>query len=211
MLLKTTGWRCTHVHSSAFLVGFRSHPGRCPPLIPAGSFEPASIYSTILPGKPSDLSGLAWGVEGRVWFGRRLGVQLQVAEASSTIGAINTPAGFTSGPTPAQVQFVTAQALYNFYPSPEDARLWLSAGTGVVRHGGVAYDHYGDPTQMAGVAGFGYAILIGHGLSATVGETTLLYLFDLPMPPGLERNPGSLEHGFQVDALLHLGLSWGWR
>ena len=103
---------------------------------PMGSFEPASIYSTILPGKPSDLSGLAWGVEGRVWFGRRLGVQLQVAEASSTIGAINTPAGFTSGPTPAQVQFVTAQALYNFYPSPERARLWLNAGTGVVRHGG---------------------------------------------------------------------------
>jgi hypothetical protein len=43
------------------------------------------------------------------------------------------------------------------------------------------------------------------------GATTLLYLFDFKAAPYLNNNPGSLEHGSQVDALFQLGLSWGWR
>jgi hypothetical protein len=36
----------------------------------------------------------------------------------------------------------------------------------------------------------------------------LAALFDLPMPPELRLNPGSLERGRQVDLLVHLGVIW---
>jgi hypothetical protein len=49
---------------------------------------------------------------------------------------------------------------------------------------------------------------LAHHLRATVGVSTLVYMFDLPMPPELRLNPGSLEHGRQVDLFAHFGLSW---
>jgi hypothetical protein len=52
------------------------------------------------------------------------------------------------------------------------------------------------------------------GFRLTAGATTLLYPFDVKMPPNVstpngQGNDGSLQHGFQTDALFHLGVRWG--
>lgn len=171
---------------------------------PTGSFQPASYYTTSLPNSPSDLTGLAWGGQARLWLARRLGVQLQVAEAFSSVRGVITPAGPRAA-TPARILTLTTQALYNVYSAPEKAHVWLSAGAGLVRHGGAAYAPYGAPSQVTGVLGLGSAIPIRHRLNATLGITMMLYSFDLKDSTGT-----SLERGFQTDALLHVGLSWGW-
>jgi hypothetical protein len=175
---------------------------------PMGSFDPASVGVTSLPTRPSDLSGTAWGGLAQLWFTRRLGVEAQASVASSTIGLVETPDG-PRGPTPAQVLSVTAQALLNLSAEPSLYRLWLSAGPGLVRHGGSSYAPFGSPSNLAAVLGAGFSVPIGIGLSATAGATAQFYDFNMKMPPGLQANPGSLESGFQKDALVHVGLTWG--
>jgi hypothetical protein len=175
---------------------------------PTGSFDPASVYVTSLPTQPSDLSGSAWGGLAQVWITRRFGVEAQAAVASSSIGPVITPAG-PRGPTPAQVVTVTAQALLNLATEPKLYRLWVSAGPGFVRHGGSSYAQFGSPSNLAAVFGVGFSVPIGAGLSATAGATAEFYQLNIPMPPGLQGNPGSLESGFQKDGLVHVGLTWG--
>src|SRR5437773_1951962 len=53
---------------------------------PVSGFQPAPYYTTRLPNSPGDLSGLAWGGEGRFWLTQRAGLQLQIASASSMVG-----------------------------------------------------------------------------------------------------------------------------
>ena len=181
---------------------------------PMGSFAPASVYSTSLPSKPSDLSGVAWGVEARSWISERLGVQLQAAVANSTMPEVATPGFSRGGPSSAQVLIVTAQALYDLSPSPEGfRRVWLSAGPALIRYGGDAYSQSGAGAQLSvGAAlGAGLNIPIGARLSATAGVQVLLYQLDIGFPTSLSGNPGSFESGFQDDLLLHLGLAWNWR
>jgi hypothetical protein len=180
---------------------------------PMGSFAPASVYSTALPSKPSDLSGVAWGVEARSWISQRLGVQLQAAVASSTMPEVNTPGG-AMGPYAAQVLIVTAQALYDLSPSPEGfRRVWLSAGPALIRYGGDAYSLAGGgaPVSVGAALGAGLNIPLGSRLSATAGVQVLLYQLDMGFPSSLSGNPGRFESGFQDDLLLHLGLAWNWR
>jgi hypothetical protein len=180
---------------------------------PMGSFAPASVYSTSLPSKPSDLSGVAWGVEARSWISERLGVQLQAAVASSTMPEVNTPGG-AMGPYAAQVLIVTAQALYDLSPSPEGfRRVWLSAGPALIRYGGDAYSLAGGgaPVSVGAALGAGLNIPLGSRLSATAGVQVLLYQLDMGFPSSLSGNPGRFESGFQDDLLLHLGLAWNWR
>lgn len=175
---------------------------------PTGHFEAASVHLTSLPLRPADLSGPAWGGEARLWLDRRIGVQLQAATASSTIGEVLTPGG-VSPPTRARVLTVTVQGLWNLSPAPERYRFWLGAGTGLVRHGGDAYADHGSPIDVAGVLGVGAAAHVVSRLRVTGGVSALLYTFDLEMPPDLRSNPGSLQRGFQRDVQLHFGLSWG--
>ena len=82
-----------------------------------------------------------------------------------------------------------------------------------VRHQGDAYSINGiSPTTSLGAAlGAGLNIPIVSGLSFTAGADMVLYQLDVKFPPDLRRNPGSLESGFQRDALVHVGLAWGWR
>jgi hypothetical protein len=172
---------------------------------PLSAFQPAPYYSISLPNSPGELGGVAWGGQGRVWFTQRFGVQLQVASARSTVAGGNTPEHFVAS-TPASVLTASLQALYNPASTPRKARLWLNAGVGLVRHGGTAYAPYGAPVQFATAFGFGSAIpLSSSGLQANLGVTTLLYSIDVSDNTGT-----SLEHGFQVDPLIHAGLSWGW-
>ena len=174
---------------------------------PLGHFAPASVYSTSLPSSPGDLSGGAWGGTAHLVFGRRLGVAAQAAVAKSTIPSVVTPEG-PSHPTGAQVLVASAQAQYDVSPDPRRYRIWLGAGPAVVRHGGDAYHAYGSPTSAAGALGVGLTAPIGAHLRLAAGATTRLYSLTVKMPPELRGNPGSLEHGFQTDALLHLGVAW---
>jgi hypothetical protein len=170
---------------------------------PMSSFEPAAYYSTALPNSPGNLGGTAWGGQARLWLSRRLGVQVQAAEARSSVGGGPTPGG-NFAPTGAQVVMASAQGLYR--PALGRIPLWLSAGAGVVHHGGVAYSRYGSPTQMTGALGVGSAIPLWGGFRANLGLTTLLYHFDLKDSTGV-----SLERGFMTDALLSLGVTWSWH
>lgn len=174
---------------------------------PLGKFDQASVYSTNLPNTPQVLSGLAWGGAGTVWFGRRFGAELQASLTQSTIPGIISPVG-PLGPTPAQVDLVVFQGLFTVLGAPSGHHVWLSAGPGLIHHGGRAYDRYALSAQWAAVAGAGAQVRISRRLQAAFGLDGLFYTFDLPMPPELRHNPGSLQHGRQIDALLHLGLSW---
>lgn len=175
---------------------------------PFGHFDPASVYSTSLPQEPSDLSGVAWGAEGQLSFGGRLGLEGQLASASSTIPEVITPGG-PSGPTNARVTIATLQARYDASPSREKAGVWLSAGPALIEHGGDAYRRYGSPRSVGVAAGIGIAVPITSTLRVVAGVTALRYSFDVPMPAELRYNPGSMEHGTQTDAIFHLGLRWG--
>lgn len=174
---------------------------------PLGRFDKASVYSTSLPASPQDLSGFAWGGAVHLWSGGHFGAEIQVVDASSTIAPVITPGGPTP-PTSAHVLVATAQGLYVVSRSPEGPRVWFGAGPGVVHHGGDAYAPYDSPTEVAAAISLGSAVAISSHLRAAVGVDMLFYAFDLPLPPPLEQNPGSLEHGSQADALLHVGLSW---
>lgn len=174
---------------------------------PLGNFTPASVYSTSLPSRPGDLSGGAWGGTAQLAFRGRLGVEAQAAVARSTIPSVITPEG-SSHPTGAQVLVVSSQVEYDVSPDPRRYRIWVGAGPAVVRHGGDAYNAYGAPTSAAGALGIGVTAPIGAHVRLAAGATTLLYSLTVKMPPELRGNPGSLEHGFQTDALLHLGIRW---
>jgi hypothetical protein len=171
---------------------------------PAGAFQPAPYYSTALPNSPSDLSGVAWGGQSRIWFSPRAGVQLQVSSASSTVGGGNTPGGSFPG-RPARVLMASAQFLWAFPASHHNLQVWLSGGGGVIRHGGTAYERYGSPVQLGTALGFGAALPLGNHLVANLGMTTLLYNIDVSDSTGT-----SLEHGLQVDPLIHAGVSLRW-
>jgi len=171
---------------------------------PASDFQPAPYYSTALPHSPSDLMGVAWGGQGRVWLTPRFGVQFQIASASSTVGGGSTPGGSFPG-TPARVLTTSAQVLWGLSATPHDAQLWLSTGAGLVRHGGKAYQRYGSPVQLATALGFGAALPLGSHLAADLGVATFLYNIDVSDSTGT-----SLEHGLQVDLLFHAGVSLLW-
>jgi hypothetical protein len=179
---------------------------------PMGSFAPASVYCTCLPNKPSELSGLAWGVEARKWITHQLGVQVQASVINSTIAESNTPGG-PRGPYQAQVAIVTAQALFAVSPSAENVRMWFSAGPALIRHGGEAYSivGVGAPVTFGGALGAGLKIPLASRMSLAADVETILYSLDIKLPPELSLNPGKMESGSQADLLLHLGLSWNWR
>jgi hypothetical protein len=175
---------------------------------PLGDFAASSVYSTSLPSVPSDLRAVTRGGAVHISFGRRLAVEGQLSVANSTVPGGNTPAG-PSGPTEAQELVATLQGQYDVSPAPERLHLWLGVGPGLIRHGGDAYAKYGSPVSMGGALGVGIAVPIRFHLQLAAGATMLRYPFDVKMPPELQGNPGSLQHGVQTDALIHLGVRWG--
>jgi len=174
---------------------------------PYGRFDSASVYSTALPNTPQNLKGGTWGGGARGWIGKRLGIEITALAAHSTIPQVFTPAG-PNGSTSATVTTVTAQGLVTLIGTPARQQVWVSAGLGAIRHGGDSYARYGAPWDLSPAFGAGAGIRLMPHFRATFALTTLVYTFDLPMPPELRLNPGSLEHGHQVDVLTHVGLVW---
>jgi hypothetical protein len=174
---------------------------------PFGAFDPASVFSTALPRTPQDLSGVAWGGVARAWFGTRIGAEFGGLIAGGTIPSQPTPAGPTR-PIGTRVGVVTVQGLLTLTGAPTGRQAWVSAGAGVIRHGGDAYARYGNPADTGLAIGAGARVPIAARLDATFGVSTLVYMIDVPMPPELSLNPGSLQRGRQVDTFFHLGATW---
>lgn len=178
---------------------------------PVGHFRPASVYSTLLPTTPSELSGTSWGANARLWLGRRFGIDASGMATSRMIGGGIGP-GFGVMPArQARVLTVAIEALYDFSLAPGKYRAWVGAGPGLVRHSGDAYASFGSFTDLAGVVSAGASVrLLPH--VAAVGQVgTALYNYDIPMPPSLAKNPGQLQSGFQEDLSLRFGLAWTLR
>ena len=176
---------------------------------PTGTFDPG-LRSTALPNVPSDLSGLALGAEASVQFGPRFAARLQAAEAASTIYAGPTPDGIEHSPTSARVSIATAEAVIDVVAAPQ-RRVWISAGPALVRHGGDAYAPYGSPTQFAAALGVGSTVTFARRLRATLGLSALRYELNIPLPPYLSLNPGSMERGTMTDLLVRAALTWSVR
>lgn len=174
---------------------------------PYGHFDPASVYSTRLPGQPSELEGTAWGGAAHLGIGGRYGIAAQVATANSQVGGGNTPDG-VQRPAGASVLIASVLAQYDVSPKPRAFGIWLNAGPAVIRHGGDAYRPYGSPTSFGAAFGTTVSVPLGAHLQLNADVTGLFYTFDVPMPPDLRANPGRLEHGSQRDALVHLGIAW---
>lgn len=174
---------------------------------PTGSFEPATVYSVRMPGEPKDLSGMAWGGEARVWFGGPFGAGIQVVSVGSERGSVITPVGPT-GPIPARVTTGIVQLLFDVLDRADGVRVWLSAGPGLVRHGGEAYDAVGSQADVAAAGGVGGSCPIAGSLRATAGLTALLYSYNVAMPAALRLNGESLQKGSRRDALFHVGVNW---
>jgi hypothetical protein len=178
---------------------------------PVGTFNSPDAFSSSLPTRPSDLAGVAWGAEGRLWLTPRVGFAVQGAVATSRFGgglaapgcggATPSTCGFGTSPNHARVVTLTAQVLYR--PAPSGFPLQLSAGAGVVRHGGDAYAGLNAPSPVAGVFGLGFDLHIGRWLTATLGVTTLVYALDVRDNFGQR-----LERGFQIDLLPQVALAW---
>lgn len=174
---------------------------------PFGTFAPASIYLTSLPEKPSDLGGLAWGGTARIGFRPRFGAELQASATNSTIPAVITPGGMR-GPTHAQVVVVTVQGQYDISLAAERYRVWVGAGPAFIRHGGDAYSPVGSPRSLGAALGVGVDTRIIRMLRMAAGVTAMAYTFNVTMPAEFKLNPGSLQHGNRVDALVYIGVRW---
>jgi hypothetical protein len=172
---------------------------------PLGSFQPVSVHSTELPSSPSSLSGTALGAAVRLWFVPRLGLEVAGSTTGSSVGGGSTPNG--SRPSvPARVDAGTVQLLFRVTGDANPTRVWLGAGTAVIRHGGVAYEVFGKPLSYGGVVGLGSAFRITGGLNATVGLSTMIYNIDFR---GSRFEPVE-ERGTQVDMMLRTGVSYSW-
>ncbi len=175
--------------------------------MPEGSFGHPTIGGS-LPTSPSRLRGAALGAQGRSWFNSGVGLQLQVAETSHDVGGgLVTPAGYTTSPEVARVTAVSAQILYR--PEPSGIPIWLSAGAGLVDHGGKAYTQGADIagteglTPLAGAVGVGFDVPVGSALTATLGLSTLFYELNVHT-----RGGQYFERGFQTDVLPFISLEW---
>jgi hypothetical protein len=176
---------------------------------PLGHFDPATVFETDLPDTPSGLSGLAWGGAARLAFAHRLGIEAELSVTNSSVREVATPGG-PRGPTGAQVVIATALGQLDLSRDPAGYHAWLGVGPAFVRHGGDAYAPHGSPTSVGGALGGGISYPLRGHLRIEANATAVFYSFDVPMPAQILA-PGSLEHGFQKDALVQLGLRWATR
>jgi hypothetical protein len=175
---------------------------------PLGSFGPASVYSTNLPGDPDALSGSALGGQLRLWVAPRIGLQLAATTTSSTVGGGGTPEG-EAPTTSARVSTGSVQLLFRLTNDGSRARAWFGAGGGAIQHGGATYAPFGKPVNYGAVFGLGSAIRLAGGLSADLGVTSMVYDLDIRGTP--QTDVGLREHGRQVDMLMQTGLSYSWH
>ena len=175
--------------------------------IPVASYGPSNAFSTSLPAKPGDLGAVAWGAEARLWLTRRIGIGFLGAVATSRFGGglvvpCMSPPAVCSPTPPNHAVIATGAAQVLFRPAARGP-LTVSAGFGLVRHGGDAYESFNAPTPLAGVCGVGLDLPLARNLRAALGVTALIYGLDVRDWQGMR-----FEHGTQMDLLPHLSLTW---
>ena len=167
---------------------------------PYGTYEHVgTVWRVGTPDQPNMNRAPAWGAEARVWATHRIGLQLQGATSSSKQPLFSTPGGGGVA-TISRVSSFTAQAMYAL-TREERNRFWLSAGGGLIRHSGTAYEAFGSPTHPVGALGFGSSFALWHDLAASVGASSLLYNWEL------SNSGATYQRGFQTDLLMHVGLT----
>ncbi len=175
--------------------------------IPIGSYGPNDQFSASLPSKPGDLGAMAWGAEARLWLTRRVGIGFLGTVAASRFGGglalPCTSPPTVCGVTPPNHGTIAVGAAQVLLRPAARGPLTVSAGFGLVRHGGDAYESFNAPTPLAGVCGVGLDLPLARNLRAALGITALIYGFDVRDWQGLR-----FEHGTQVDLLPHLSLTW---
>jgi hypothetical protein len=176
---------------------------------PLGSFDPTTVHEVSHPSSPDDLSGIALGGELRLWIVPRVGVAVAGSSVSTNVGGGSTPNGYHP-PSRAHVSTGSAQLLYRVTGDGKRARVWVSAGGGLVKHGGETYEQFGKPVNFAGVFGVGSALRVTGGLNAELGITTMVYTLNMSAPPHAIM-PELSERGRQTDLLLRTGLSYTLR
>lgn len=177
---------------------------------PTAGFVHGAVSYLSLPGTPQDLRSSAWGGEGRIWFGRRFGGQIQLLSAKSHLGPLIAPVG-TSNVVSVHVTTFSLQALINVLGRDDGYRVWVSAGPGLVHHGGESYEAVGAQTDLAAAGGIGGSYPILGSLRATAGANMVFYSYNVAMPVELRANGASVQSGAQRDALFHIGLNWAWH
>lgn len=175
---------------------------------PVGEFEEAVyLLGKSRPQRPADLLAVAYGAEVRVWIGHRIGLQLQGTSASSTIGAVQAPGGNYFAATSARVLSFSLQALYSPTPTSQRYSAWISAGPGLVHHGGTAYDDLECTTDVSMVLGAGGVVALPGSLNVSAGLNAQFYSLRIPVPwPHTRRN--DVQRGSRTDLLFHVGISW---
>jgi hypothetical protein len=177
--------------------------------VPTRDFPGINAWDTRLPATASGLSAMAPGLDARVWFGPHLGFELQGAVAASTFQGeipLSCPPPGPCYSIPRDHATITIALAQVMYRPATRVPIRVSAGVGIVRHGGFAYQPFNAPTPIAGALGADLDLPLGRSLVASLGVTTLVYALNVWDNLGY-----SYEHGTQVDLLPHMSLAWRWR
>jgi hypothetical protein len=165
---------------------------------PFGRFDPASLFSTALPRQPSDLAGMAWGVEVSLRLRRRIGAEAIFSTVTSTVPGCLCP----GGPRPPTGERVTLLVLAGQYRIDLPRRAYdlrLSAGPATIQHGGDGYGYYGSPRSWGGAGALELTRRMGSHVEAVARAMGLAYSLHHQALP---------QSGGQFDGLISLAARW---
>ncbi|MEO7085264.1 MAG: hypothetical protein ABI442_09055 [Gemmatimonadaceae bacterium] len=169
-----------------------------------GYYHPAGHFDLLTgsidgPHTPSELSAYAFGAEIVGRFSPTIGVRAEAFNASQSGGqhSVATPGAGIITTQGTSVSVASAQALFDFV-SDSSRNFWLSAGPGLVHHGGAAYARGGSPTDLAAGFGSGAEFNFHKSWRFTAGVSGFYYFLDAR----------SQETGTQIDLLFRVGFVW---
>lgn len=167
---------------------------------PFGQFDPGNVISTALPRQPSDLAGIAWGVDASVRLRGGLGAEGIFSTVTSTVPGCVCP----GGPRPPTGERVTMLVLAAQYGAalPRDYELLLSAGPANIQHGGDGYGYYGSPRSWGGAGAVELTRRIASQFETGIRVMGLAYSFRPRSVP---------QSGKQFDGLVSLTARWRFR
>lgn len=178
-----------------------------------GFYRPFSDTHRALDGfsRPPSLEGFAWGAKWHMDFDQHFGVTVRFSRSSKQESGFDTEnpvpasvAGSTESRTHAVATILSVLGQYDVSRNPRALRVWLNAGPVLVEHGD---EGYLGSRSLGGAVGSTAALPLTSNLQLTADVSCLLYDLRDPLP---EATGGYLDHGFQTDGLVHLGLDWSW-
>lgn len=165
---------------------------------PFGQFDPTGLFSTALPRQPSDLAGIAWGVDASVRLPHRIGAEATFSTVTSTVPGCVCPGG-PRPPTGERVTLLVLAGQYRIGLPRRDYELLLGAGPATIQHGGDGYGYYGSPRSWGGAGALELTGRLASHIEAVARVMGLAYSFRLQSPP---------QSGRQFDGLVSLTARW---